>query len=476
MPTTSITKAALHGLFALLLLLLAGCTEGTDGPVHPEADSIRVGFTLAASGGTNGGWVYKNGEGDEFIQQGFCVMVNAETMKVEHLFFTKDNGQNVPYGNVTTASGSTYITTTVGRKLFYTFANLTQDEVESAVRSSNASAADFHMAEDEALDTALLARTNIAVSADGFTPTRAKGIPMSGMQQITLAPSDNNQVRTLSVVRMVGKLQFDLTNGTASPLTVQSVTLDALSDNPADGEANLRLLPSVTPTVGDGANVTIMPRLTPYGLAHHSAHTYPVGRTLQSGQSTTVTVYCNETAAPNTRFNRFLLTVQLLAADGTTTSQRYSLLSDNLDDWSFVARNDWRRIPVTFHDYRFELIPQDFPPIGVLPCSVKETDGTFTCTFRSFGDFHLIPRITNRATGQIVKGWTPEGVTWTTVTPNDALYATVPYWYATGSYVHGTFRRGQTGQSTHILTLEADPEGVTARTFVAPVIINRVAD
>ena len=475
MPTP-ITKAALYGLFALLLLLFAGCAEGTDGPDGPDRQSIQVAFTLAASGGTNGGWVYKNGEGDEFIQQGFLVMVNAETMKVEHLFFTKDNGQNIPYGNVTTASGSTFISTSVGRKIFYTFANLTQDEVESAVRRSNASASAFHFAEDEALDTALLARTNIAVSADGFTPTRAKGIPMSGMQQITLAPSDNDQVRTLSVVRMVGKLQFDLTNGAQQPLTVQSITLDALSDNPADDEANLRLLPSVTPTVGDGANVTILPRLTPYGLAHHSAHTYPVGRTLQSGQSTTVTVYCNETAAPNTRFSRFILTATLLAADGTTTSQRYSLLSDNLDDWSFVARNDWRRIPVTFHDYRFELIPQDFPPIGVLPSSVKEADGTFTCTFRSFGDFHLIPRITNRATGQIVKGWTPEGVTWTTVTPNDALYDEAPYWYATGAYVHGTFRRGQTGQSTHILTLEADPEGVTARTFVAPVIINRVAD
>lgn len=467
-----------HTLLLSLLLLLAACSSdySNDSPDHPNADSIRVNFTLAASSGTSNNWVYKNGEGDEFIQQGFCVMVNAETMNVEHLFYTRadQTGQNLPYGNVYTASGSTFITTNIGRKIFYTFANITQSEVESAIQASNASATDFHFVEGEALDTALLSRTNFSVSADGFTPSRTQGIPMSGMQTIALAPSDNNQVRTLSVVRMMGKLQFDFTNGTGKTLTVQSVTLDALTDNPANGEANLRLIPSVTPTVGDGANVTILPRLTPYGLAHHSAHTYTVGRTLLSGDATTATFYCNETAAPNTRFSRFVLTVQLLDADGTTTEQRYSLLSDNLDDWSFIARNDWRRIPITFHDYQFELIPQDFPPIGVLPSSVKEANGTFTCTFHTHGDFHLIPRITNRSTGQVVTGWTAGSVNWTTVTPNDALYDEAPNWYDLGSYIHGTFRRGQTGQSTHILTLDAEPEGVTARTFVAPIIINRV--
>lgn len=73
-------------------------------------------------------------------------------------------------------------------------------------------------------------------------------------------------------------------------------------------------------------------------------------------------------------------------------------------------------------------------------------------------------------------GWTASDPKWQTIAPNPDLYTAsgTPAWYKPGSYIHGCFAPNVTGQSTHVLTLTAAPEGNTARRFVCPVIINRV--
>lgn len=462
-------------LLPLPLLLLAACTSDlpSDGP-KPGAERIQVGFTLATSSTGANAWTYKDGEGNEFIQDGFCVMIDEQSREVEHIFYCAQKNQNIKEGAVTTALGSNNITTSVGRKLFYTFANLTKEEVEAAIQKVNGMEG-FTFNEHETVDTAKVNQAALAISADNFTPTTTKGIPMTGRQYVSLAPSDNGKVRSLYVVRMMGKLQFEFTNATANELTVESVSIDKLADNPEAGQANLRLFPApLTPTINDGANVTIVPNLTDYGKldSRYSTHTYDVGQKLAQGESTSLSVYVNESERPNTQFEEYTLTVKLKDKDGET-EQRYALVSNENDDWDYIARNDWRHIPITIQDYVLELIPQDFPPIGVLPCSVKEADGTFTCTFHTFGAFHLYPRLTNRSTAQVIDTWTADDVEWKTLVDNTSLYETAPYWHSPGRYVHGTFKRYATGSSTHVLTLTANPEGVTARTFSVPVIIKR---
>ena len=462
-------------LLPLPLLLLAACTSDlpSDGPV-PGTERIQVGFTLATSPTGANAWTYKDGEGNEFIQDGFCVMVDEQSREVEHIFYCQNKNQNLKEEAVTTTSGSTNITTTVGRKLFYTFVNLEKAEVEAAIQKVNGMES-FTFTEGATVDTAKVNQAALAVSADNFAPTTTKGIPMTGRQYVSLAPSDNGRIRSLYVVRMMGKLQFDFTNATDNELTVESVSIDKLADNPEDGHTNLMLFPApLTPTVNDGANTTIVPNLTDYGKQddRYSTHTYTVGKKLAHGESTTLSVYVNESERPNTQFDEFMLTLKLKDKDGET-EQRYALVSNENDDWDYIARNDWRHIPITIQDYVLELIPQDFPPIGVLPCSVKEADGTFTCTFHTYGDFHLYPRLTNRSTAQVIDSWTADDVEWKTLMDNTTLYATAPYWYSTGRYIHGTFKRHALGSSTHVLSLTADPEGVTARTFTVPVVIRR---
>lgn len=458
-------------LLLLLLPLFPACSPDSSSD-SGASDPIAVSLAVTTFSGANDDWTYKDGVAGEFIDNGFCVIVDAQTQTVEKYIVIKETGKDAKEVNLTDDSGKKDFYVKVGRKIFYTFVNLTKQQVEDAANRVSGSGS-FSIVEGQTLDIDRLDKASIAVRADGFAST--DHIPMTGCFVRELVPSAVVPQIKLFVVRMMAKLQFDFTNDTEAALTVRRVSIKNLADNPAAGKYNLMLFPSHTPSDDKNTNVTMKPNLTADGKASYSKHTYDVNESVDPGKTITKTVYINETEKPNTDFGEFLLTVDLETATGAT-QQRFAIVTSNANgDWQFIARNDWRHIPIHLHDYLFELIPQDFPPIGVLPSSVKEADGTFTCTFHADGDFHLQPRITNRKTKMEVTGWTASDVNWQTITSNASLYTAsgTPAWYKPGSYIHGTFAPNVKGQSIHVLTLTAAPEGVAARRFVCPVIIKR---
>ncbi len=479
---------AFHILLFFSLLLLGACTQDLpDNPGH--TDKKRVTFSLALTpaateSSSRAAWTPVLGEEKELVMNGFCVMVDAETSMVEHVFKSRseDEGKGQKYCNVYNDAGSRDIATSTGEKFFYTFANLSQEKVERAIAASM-NKPDFHFTKDAVLDTTQINKATIAICGNNFQPSETNGIPMSGHQHLTIAASDQGKEIQLNVVRMLAKLEFEISNDTKTPLYVDSIVFENITKNsPDDDTPNLFLFPAPrTPKEYDQTMITIKPNLTEWGKTHYETQTITVKQKLAVGAKTNVVYYLNETAAPNTQFGDFMLTLNLRENDAAgTQQQRFALISNaetaHQDSWLYIARNDWRYIPIHLHDYLFELIPQDFPPIGVLPSSVKEADGTFTCTFHADGDFHLQPRITDRKTGKEVTGWTASDPKWQTITPNAVLYTAsgTPAWYKPGSYIHGCFAPNAKGQSTHVLTLTAAPEGNTARRFVCPVIINRV--
>lgn len=478
---------AFHILLFFSLLLLGACTQDLpDNPGH--TDKKRVTFSLALTpaateSSSRAAWTPVLGEEKELVMNGFCVMVDAETSMVEHVFKSRseDEGKGQKYCNVYNDEGSREIKTSTGEKFFYTFANLSQEKVERAIAASM-NKTDFRFTKDAVLDTTQINKATIAICGNNFQPSETNGIPMSGYQHLTIAASHQGKEIQLNVVRMLAKLEFEISNDTQTPLYVDSIVFENITKNAPDATPNLFLFPAPrTPKEYDQTMITIKPNLTKWGMENFEKQTIPVRQTLAVGAKANVVYYLNETAAPNTTFGDFMLTLNLRANDATgTKQQRFALISNaetaHQDSWLYIARNDWRYIPIHLHDYLFELIPQDFPPIGVLPSSVKEADGTFTCTFHTDGDFHLQPRITDRKTGKGVTGWTASDPKWQTITPNPDLYTAsgTPAWYKPGSYIHGSFAPNATGQSTHVLTLTAAPEGNTARRFVCPVIIKRV--
>ncbi len=457
-------KHLTHYIFMLIAAIaFTACGNDTSDPNYPNGKSpIRISLDIAPSNNASGskasarsqratnalGWSYQ--QGDELIQNWIVIMVNNADGKIEHIFTSTDNGLNKEEDQVASS-----VTTTPNNKTFYSFANISMAQLEAATGAT--------FAEGAAMPS--ITRATFALSGNGYDPTLAdQGIPMTGITHMALTNADNEQTKHLYVVRMLAKMELAFTNQTGESITLNSVTLDRLTTNPTGDERNMMLFPSTTPT---DANTLVVQSPNLNGTQPQSAFTQSLnGKVLAQGASFTQTFYVNETTTPTNSFGQFMLTVDLTRADGTTTQQRYSVVSNENGEWSTIARNDWRIIPITLQDYKLDLIPLDFPAIGVLPSSVKEADGTFTCTFNGGGDFRLQPVVSRYSDGQTIPDadWAFSRFTTESypAAPPTGFYADDknPTWFSRGGYVTGTFGT-TTGEAYHTLYLTHNATGRT---------------
>ena len=241
------------------------------------------------------------------------------------------------------------------------------------------------------------------INGNGFDPTAPnngygeKGIPMSNVQDI--ASTDTQ--KDLIVVRMLAKIKLSIKNETGTEQYIKYATISNVTKNE---DNNLKLLPNWTSTDGiDNMNVTLHGDLQPNlnGTPTTEEMTIPgiaTAEALANDATREVTFYINECKKPT----EFYLTIGL--GDATNTNEyRYALIdnkgktAEDNDKWDYIARNDYRIIPIVIDDYKFELIPYDFPPIGVYPVSVSEIDNVnhiYNFTFHDYGHFHLLPKVT----------------------------------------------------------------------------------
>ena len=258
-----------------------------------------------------------------------------------------------------------------------------------------------------------------AASDNGFGEA---GIPMSNVQTYTIASSGSYD---LVVVRMMAKIQLQIKNSTGASVTVKSATLSNVTKN---STGNLKLLPTLTqhdtmePTHGD-----ITPNL---GTVVQEDLTIAINKAIANGATENVTFYVNECGTPNNPEGLFYLSLEM---DNSGTSEyRYALIDQTgattADDnkWAYIARNDYRIIPIELDDLKFEIIPYDFPAIGVYPVSVKEVDAAnhvYDFEFHDYGHFHLLPSVTKSGTAVEFSATTPTSGTdykWTLVGNNFA--------------------------------------------------------
>ena len=282
-------------------------------------------------------------------------------------------------------------------------------------------------------------KTTTDITADNAFGLGSKGIPMSNKQTITVTGADQAtpQIIDLIVVRMVAKLEFVFFNNTAVPaengedFTVKSVSISDITKGTAN---NLKLLPKHTteayandmtfhhgdikPNLNTGVTTEEVKYAPTTALTVASSDTYEIGK-LQSNSTYAkkFTFYVNESQLASGE--QFELNVELANGD-----YRYNLVStgDNsgltvgktgggnnedptttpvsedkrTDDWTYIARNDYRIIPIVLDNYRLELVPYDFPAIGVYPASVKTLDeatNLHEILFHDYGHFHLVPHV-----------------------------------------------------------------------------------
>ncbi len=447
--------------YSVLLLALVGllvaCSSDDIAEEQPNGTDVatltlRIGTPDAiavtrAAGSTYGNWNdAKNATKDrlEMMYNWYVVIVDAQNKVV----FVKEK-TTVPQDDAEIDIVEEKVTLAAGNYTAYNFANIAKTALPTALQNA------YVNSTLSAADIAAIDAATFAVNGNNFEPSADNGIPMSNKQPLTIAASDTE--KDLIVVRMLAKMEIRLYNETGADVKVTRVMLSDVTKNPTDNEnaANLKLLPAWTTTdATNGPNnmkVTehggLQPNVATTAKTADFVYTVPTVPTdkqtarpalydenndgIPGTPAQVYTFYINETAKPANAFKRFTLTIETEVTTGSTTThldQRFALIDDsnvrpvtNTDDatndqgkWDYIARNDYRIIPVVLDDYRLELVPYDFPAIGVYPASVKEEDGRFTINFHDYGHFHLVPYVTKISTGASVPFFNGEGTAPTT--------------------------------------------------------------
>lgn len=347
----------------------------------------------------------------------------------------------------------------VGTYTAYSFANIPLSSLPTAINKEVGD--DFTSA-----DATALANATYSVSGNGFVPSETNGIPMSNKQTITIAAGDTE--KDFIVIRMLAKMEVSIKNETGKEAKVQSITFSDITTNTAD---NLMLLPKLTDEANantmEAVHGDIQPNLNT--TATVADFTVDVNKTIANDATETVTFYINESAKPTNPDGLFYLSVKM-----NDTDFRYAMInSQNTDKtkpnymWDYIARNDYRIIPIVLDDYKLELIPYDFPAIGVYPASVREIESDlYEMTFHDYGHFHLVPKMTKISTGDVVgySASNPSGTTWTldTETGFAGSWKTAATeggeWVANGN--PNNFYRPDTDPSNPIIATTADGDEV----------------
>ncbi len=406
----------LHSSF--FILLMASCssddaadhTEGTS----PEDNNGKLTLRIATQSETRArsvDWQDGNGLDEEMMNLWVVVLTNNSNV-VQKVFAckpTNTDGQR-EIDEVCQISKGDYRA--------YSFANMSVAKVAELLGitiTMPTMSADDTVYEATAVSGTVNADKAVTVNGNSFNKFTSTddngfgsyGIPMSNVQ--TIAATDTE--KDLIVVRMLAKMEIRLFNETGAAVTVQSITLSDVTSNVAN---NLKLLPTLTYRDDmEAHHKDIQPNLndTPATVDY----TYSIPTAQQSvavapstgDPAQTLTFYVNESATPANADHLFYLTLKM-----SDTEYRYALISNQDSEWDYIARNDYRIIPIVIDDYKFELIPYDFPPIGVYPVSVREIDTenhVFDFTFHDYGHFHLLPKVTKVSDSSSVPFGSTEG-------------------------------------------------------------------
>lgn len=216
---------------------------------------------------------------------------------------------------------------------------------------------------------------------------KAKGIPMSNKQEVTIGSDGQPNVKDLYVVRMLSKITLKFRNMTGEDITVKNVSISDITSNPAAGTENIMLLPK---TSVSSANVAQTPNLVVNAKSDDFTHTITPGLTIaknttdyDTDNSRSVSFYVNESKAGNA-YPYFVVTLET-----NVGSQRYFMYTD----WNQIARNDHHVLKLALSDYKLRLKVEDFGSIGSAP-SLKDDGKQLNLIFHDLEEFHIIPSVT----------------------------------------------------------------------------------
>lgn len=395
---------------AALTAVMAACSSDsieTDQLNPNEKDEL----TLRISTGTTTRarateWVDTNAQDEEMMNLWVVVVTNTSDGVVQKFLACRPSaGSEREIDDVARITQGAYT--------IYSFANISVSNVCSLLGLTESNAVvDIDSTPVELEVTGTVSHTTVAakvttVNGNDFDPTALDngfgetGIPMSNVQ--TTSATDSS--KDLIVVRMLAKFEVWLYNEGANDVVVKSISLTDVTANSAN---NLKLLPNygtapnypddmdahhkdIQPNLGSGAtrdNLTIT-------LTGDAAQ-----RTVAHGNTEPVkfTFYVNESVAPDNGSGLFYLS---FGFEGQTEyhhaliNQKGSTTADD-DAWHYIARNDYRIIPVHLTDWLFRVEPIAFVPIAGYPPVLLSSDA-LQATFSTGGMIALQPFVKKKS-------------------------------------------------------------------------------
>lgn len=461
MKSSTYDKILFLGM-ALLLFLFTACSSDDAPTDEPEPSNGKVNVTLCLSAvspntdATRASWTRATtietaeGNSNEWMHN-YTIVIVDNNSKVEKI---------ITSGTLSTASKEETINDvelSAGAKTIYSFANLNLSDINSSI------------AEGSAMPD--LSETTFTTKGN-FSSIPTTGIPMSNKQSVTISSSTTEV--TLWTVRLYAKIEVQVTNSTTEAMTLNSITL---SDITEDGQS-IYLLPN---PLEDGSTTKTGQKVNmPTGQTIKD-YTYTCGdseKTLAASKAQSYTFYVNESNTPTNNGGLFMITLNLTTNSGKIEEKRYALITDNDNqNWNYIARNDYRVIPIKLSAYSLSLEIRDFTAIGISTTVVEGMENMFQCTFyKGNTHFHIIPTVTYNGTALTYSEETLGNSQWgfgsftTTETATSGLYASstaksdndgslnggVPVWDSSKGFFFGKTASSMTKDATvnHTLTVK----------------------
>ncbi len=365
--------------------LLAACSAGDEATSFPgQADAEnRVGVTLqlsalssqtsqpSRSSLTRAAWeTDTEALPGEMMKSWFVVVVQNE--QIEKII-TSDLKSDV----TEVEKDQVFVKLNKGETTFYSFANIKPEDI-----GLDASISVGQPLPDGFDEKTYQMDGNSQLFHELMTPEFKNGYPMSNKQMVNI--TDNQQVISLEVIRMMAKVQLSITNATDHAINLKTITL---SDVTLNGNPNVKLLPNVDSN--DQLQVNLPNSAKKGSITLTAAENN--GMTIEARAKQTACFYMNESLVDKredegNRYFILSLTTED-AATGTTSNHRYAMLS-----WNEIRRNDYLKIPIKLEDYQIRWKVEAFSPIGVLP-KVKDDGENLSLDFGYYGEFHIKPEV-----------------------------------------------------------------------------------
>ncbi|MBR6592180.1 MAG: hypothetical protein IKK81_06130 [Prevotella sp.] len=445
--------------FVLSALLLVACS-GNDNETdmhYPIGTPVEVQLRLSPVGSYNATRAEdENAKAEEMMNSWVVIVVNNQN-QIEKI---------IESGSISNLEqdGIANVILTVGEKTVYSFANISLTDLATALNVQSL---------EEGTELTLDNMKAALFSPNGNNWDGTNGIPMSNWQTITV--TEQKETHDLFVCRMIAKLEFQINNITGNEIKIKNISISDITPN---GTAT-KLMPASTVTSDEASEM--QPNLpervnidSPTGGNNNQSTTVNVLNgteeiTIANNETKNATVYLNESKIdPTSRYGLFMITLTI-DKDGANEEVRYALVSNDNEKWTYIARNDYRIIPIVLDDYKLDIIPIDYPPIGVYPASVKEEDGTFTCTSHAAGEFSLQPVVTRYSTGEQLEygsnenTWSYVDKSWTISDPN-SIYEKEPTWNVDDHCFEGSFN-DNTGEAYHEFRVRVNKGGSAQQTL-----------